>query len=98
MLEVNSYVLINKCSTFVLFDLIRKCGRQPSDYRQTTAEKRLQRSNGDYRESNTTTETTRAIEARGTVVAQFNKYSKHTTAHNGKCEKSEMIVTIKCET
>ena len=73
MLEVNAYELINKCSTFVLFDIIRKCGRQTSDYRQRTAEKRLQRSYGDYRESNTTTETTRAIEARATVVAQSNK-------------------------
>ena len=53
--------LINKCSTFVLFDLIRKCGRQRCD----------------YRESNTTTETTRAIEARATIVAQSNKQQAH---------------------
>ena len=60
--------LINKCSTFVFFDLIRKCGRHPSDGRQG-----LQRSYGDYRESNTTTETTRAIEARANIVVQSNK-------------------------
>ena len=34
---------------------------------------RLQRSYGDYRESNTTTETTMAIELRANVVAQSNK-------------------------
>ena len=38
------------------------------DYRQG-----LQRSYSDYRESNNTTETTRAIEARATIVAQYNK-------------------------
>ena len=41
------------------------------------AEKRIQRSYGDYRESNTTTETTRAIEVRATVVAQSNKQLAH---------------------
>ena len=39
--------------------------------------KRLQRSYGDYRESNTTTETTMATEARATAVAQFNNQQAH---------------------
>ena len=39
--------LINKCSTFMFFDLIGKCGRQ-------TNRQGLQRSYGNYRESNTT--------------------------------------------
>ena len=59
MLEVDSYKLIKKFSTFVLFDLIRKCGRQRSDYREPTA----------TTESTTTTETTKATEAKATVVA-----------------------------
>ena len=46
--------LNNKCSTFVLFDLIRKCGRQTSDYRQVTTDRQWQRS--DYREATATTE------------------------------------------
>ena len=67
MLEVNSYELINKCSTFVLFDLIRKCGRQRSDYREATATTK----------STTTTGTSKATEARATVVAQSNKQQAH---------------------
>ena len=59
------------------------------DYRQV-----LQRS---YRESNTTTVTTSAIEARATIVAQYNK-QQLTKAHYRKFEKSEMIMTIKRET
>ena len=54
MLEVNSYELINKCSTFVLFDLIRSVGG-----REATTEKRLR----------STTEATNATEATATVVA-----------------------------
>ena len=40
-------------------------------------EKQLQRSYGDYRKSNTTTETTKATEATATVVAQSNKQQAH---------------------
>ena len=36
MLDVNSYELINKCSTFILFDLIRSVGG-----REATTEKQL---------------------------------------------------------
>ena len=60
---MNSYELINTCSTFMLFYLIRKCGRQRSDYREATA----------TTESTTTTETRKATEARATVAAQSNK-------------------------
>ena len=67
--------------------LIRKCGRQTSDYRQTTAEKRLQRSYGDYRESNTTAETTKAIEARATVVNCSIKQAASTLQHTTESVK-----------
>ena len=63
------------------------------DYRQ-----RLQWSYGNYRESNTTMETTRAIEARATIILHNTISCKLTKAHYEKYEKSEMIVTIKCET
>ena len=60
MLKVNSCKLINKCSTFVLFDLIRNVGgSQRSNYREAMA----------TTESTTTTKTTKATEARPTVVA-----------------------------
>ena len=40
---------------------------------QVTADKDYRGAMFDYRESNTTTESTRAIEARANVVAQSNK-------------------------
>ena len=60
MLEVNSYELINKCSIFVLFDLIRKCDEsvvsvvRNTHHSRKCGEKVWQRS--DYRESTATTE------------------------------------------
>ena len=60
----------------MLFDLIRAWA----------ADKQLRTNDGDYRESNTTTETTRPTDARATIVAQSNNL------------KREIIVTIKCET
>ena len=44
MLDVNSYELINKCSTFLLFDLIRSVGGREAT---ATAEKRPQRKDYD---------------------------------------------------
>ena len=89
--------LINKCSTFVFFDLIRKCGRLTSDYIQATADK-------DYRGATATTENRIPLQrlqwqSRQEQTWLHNpKYSKHTNAHYGECEKSEMIVRIKSET
>ena len=84
--------LINKCSTFVLFDFIRKCGRQTNDGREATTEKlwRLQNRLRLQKQQ-------RTIEARATVVAQSSKQQVHYSTLL-KVWKSEMIVTIKCET
>ena len=86
---MNSCKLINTCSTFVLFDLIRKCGWQTSDYREAT-EYHYRDKKGNRGKSNCSCNPTS---------------SKNTTAHftteaihYGKREKSEMIVTIKCDT
>ena len=73
--------LIDKCSTFVFFDLIRKCGAADKRLHTSDCRQGLQRSYADYRESNTTTETTSAILARAYMFAQSNKIEsmlKHT--------------------
>ena len=75
----------------MLFDLIRKIGRQTR-----TTDKCWQRK--DCRGATATTENLKGQSRQEQMQLHNPTNSKHTTAHYGNCEKSEMIVTIKCET
>ena len=81
----------------MFFDLIGKCGRLTSDYIQATAD-------NDYRGATASTENRIPLQRLQGQSRQEQTWlhnptnGKHTKAHYGKCEKSEIIEAIKSET